>query len=151
MEEKQKRLEENLEKLEENRQKKLMRKELDNELKFLSLERTHRTVEYQAQLRIEKLRLEDDKLADLKKQTQAYRTAKNTFRQQLVDDINLLKAGEMDIGVLKNRFEESLDQETLALSLGPADSKLQSSRKSFFTESPKKKAIRMSQFYRRYC
>jgi hypothetical protein len=117
----------------------MVRKEVDRELKIKNIERTQRSVEYQKQLKLEKIMLEDEKMADIKRQNELFKAAKSTFKQQLVEDMEMLKSGDINLSALKTKYKENLEQETLAFSSFLDDSKSPTSRKSIYSESPSKR------------
>lgn len=109
---KQKKLENNLEKLEEDRAYKNKRLKFEREQKMLNVDRTQRSVEFQLKLKLERLNNESEKYQEMKKNTEKYKLMRNHFRQQLIEDIEKLKSGDIDITQIQEKYKSTLINES---------------------------------------
>lgn len=136
MTKKSQRLEHNLEALEEKRLMKKMKREMEFELKLKNLERAHRSQEYQTQMKLEKIKIEEEKVNEMRKQLESYRQSRKSFRFQIAEDMHQIQEGSMDVEKMVQKYKELVAQDNLA----DNGSSSPSTRKSLFSESPGRKA-----------
>lgn len=120
---KQKKLENNLEKLEEDRQLKQKRLQFDREQKLIQIDRTQRSMEFQLKLKLEKLNNETEKYLEMKRNTERYKQMRSNFRQQLIEDIEKLRAGEVDISEIQEKYKSTLINESDIMIHSPSSRK----------------------------
>lgn len=115
---KQQRLAVNLDKLEEDRTIKNRRMQYEREQRLLNINRTQRSAEFQLKLKLEKINDENERFYEMKRNLDKYKVVRHQFRQQLLDDIEKIKNGEIDFNEIKQKYQVSLAAE--------ADNQLQS-------------------------
>ena len=111
MNDKKKRLEENLDKLEEIRLSKIMKREFERDRKLENVSRMKRSLDYQNYVKKEKIKEEEDKIEEMKYQLESFKESRVNLKNQLLNDIELLKSGSIQIESLKARYMDSLRRE----------------------------------------
>lgn len=103
-----KRNEVNLEELDVKRSRKQNLKNFDRDKRLENVVRVQKVSQFQLQLKKEKLQEDDERISEYKQQLSAFKAARQSFRQQLVDDANRVADGEIDFDELKQKYKESL-------------------------------------------
>lgn len=109
---KQQRLAVNLDKLEEDRILKSRRMQFEREQRLMNINRTQRSAEFQLKLKLERINDENERYHEMKKNLDKYKIVRHQFRQQLMEDIEKIKTGEIDLNEIKEKYQSSLVAET---------------------------------------
>lgn len=109
---KQKKLEQNLDKLEEDRMLRNRRLKFEREQRNFNIDRTQRSMEFQLKLKLEQLNEEDEKCQEMRKNTEKYKIMRHQFRQQLIEDMEKLKSGEIELNEIKEKYKSTLINES---------------------------------------
>jgi hypothetical protein len=108
LDEKQKKLEENLQKLEEDRLNKIRLRELDRESKLKTISRVHKALDHQNEVKKEKIREEEQRIEQMKKQLDVFKEERLVLKQMLLDDLEQVRDGDRGLEEVKNRLVESM-------------------------------------------
>lgn len=103
-----KRHEHMLEQLEEDRIMKLKRIHFERDQKLQNINRTHKSAQLQLKLKLAKMQEEEEKIQELKKSVEQYKNMRTQLRQQLLDDMDKFKNGELDLLQIKENYKKSL-------------------------------------------
>lgn len=125
--------EQKLEKMEHDRLIKIKMIHFDRQQKIDNIERAQRSAEYKIQVKHDKMVADDEQFQEMRQQTELYKQKRTLLRQQLLDDMERLKSGDIQLEELNIRLRSQLQGEDGTESAGNFSPE---SRRSMFSEFP---------------